>query len=120
MEASGFSEWLKALPGKVWLWLAGLFGGLVLLAGFYFSGAARRKGQVELEVAKRELEKANKEYERSVKVTEEIKEKQVRLVSDILTEQMRRAEELKRTRRLSDAEVVEELRRRGDITDDGN
>lgn len=109
-------EWLR----KSWMWLAGVTGGLVLFVSIYFAGSAKRKGQVELEVAKHELEKANKQYDVAVKKTAEIQETKKRLVADILSEQLRRAEELKRTKGLSDEEVVRALRERGDITDDGN
>lgn len=108
-------EWMKQLPTRFWAWLALGAGGAVLFAGVYFAGRNLRKGDVDIERAKRELDKANKSYTDSVKQTQEIHEKQKKLVSDILAEQLVRAEETKRVKGLTDEQVLDELRARGDI-----
>jgi cell division FtsZ-interacting protein ZapD len=113
-------DWLKSLPGKAWLYVASVLGGIVLFAAVYFSGRSVRKGDLEIELAKRELEKANRSYAESVKKTQVIQEKQKRLVSDILTEHMVRDAQAKRTKGLTDEQVLEELRKRGDIASDNN
>jgi hypothetical protein len=106
-------EWFKAR----WQWLAGLVGSVVLLAAVYLSGRSLRKGDIEIGLAKRELEKANTAYAESAKTTAALHEKQKRLVSDILSEQLLRAEQLKRSKGLTDAQVLDDLRRRGDINE---
>lgn len=106
-------EWFKAR----WQWLAGVVGSIVLLAAVYLSGRSLRKGDIEIGLAKRELEKANTAYDTASKQAAALHEKQKRLVSDILTEQLARAEELKRSKGLTDAQVLDELRRRGDINE---
>ncbi len=108
-----FKDWLR----KSCLWVAGFLGSLVLLVGAYFAGSTRRKGAVELEIATRELDKTNKQYDIAQKKAAEIHTKQKRLVADILSEQLRRAEELKQREGLSDADVIKALRERGDISD---
>lgn len=110
-------NWLKALPGKVWLYLVSVAGGLVLLIGVYLSANGRRKGQLEIELAKRELDKANKAYDASAKQTSELREKQQRLVADILAEQLAR-DELKKREGLTDEELDKRLRNRGLLRDD--
>lgn len=110
-------DWLKTLPSRVWMWAASVAGGLVLLVGVYLSASGRRKGQLEIELAKRELDKANKAYDASVKQTEELHEKQKRLVADILAEQLARAE-LKKREGLTDEELDKRLRNRGLLRDD--
>lgn len=111
-------ERIKGAPGRVWVWLVATLGGLVLLAGVYFSGRSKRKGEVDLAIATRELDRANKEHEAAQAKVIEIRTKQVRLVSDILAEQMKRLEEKKRTQGLTDEQVLDELRSRGDVVDE--
>lgn len=106
-------DWLKAR----WVWLVGAFGGLVLLATVYLSGRKLSKGDITIELAKRELAKANESYSKSVKKTEALREKQVKLVVDILAEQAARAEQIKKTEGLSNDEVLAKLRARGDLID---
>lgn len=108
-------DWIKGLLGRVWFWLVSAAGALVIFAGIYFSGRAKRKGEVELAIATHELDRANKAHEATTKKLEGIRERQVKLVSQILEEQSRRFEEAKRTRGLTDEQVMAELRERGDI-----
>lgn len=98
-------------------WKYILTGLAVLLASVfaYFAGSARRKGEVDLKMAERELDQVNQQHEAATKQVDALHTKQVRLVSDILAEQMRRAEEVKRTKGLTDEQVLDELRARGDI-----
>jgi len=106
-------EWLK----KRWAYVAAGLGAILVSAAIYLSGRSLRKGDVEIGVAKRELENANRTYNETLNKTHAIQEKSKRLVSDILVEQNKRAEDAKRVEGLSDEEVVSELRKRGDITD---
>lgn len=105
--------WLR----KSWKYFAAGLGAILVSAAIYLSGRSLRKGDIELGVAKRELENANRTYNETLNKTHAIQEKGKRLVSDILVEQNKRAEDAKRVEGLTDEEVVSELRKRGDITD---
>lgn len=100
---------------KCWKWFAATLGGIVLLAGVYFMGRSKRKGDVDSAVALHELDQVNRAAAEAAAKASELKQKQTKLVGDLLIEQMRRAEEAKRTRGLTDEQVLEELRTRGDI-----
>ncbi len=113
-------EWLKKLPGRVWLWVASILGGLVLMIGVYLAGSSRRRGELETKLAERELDKANKAYDEASKKTAALHEKQKKLVADILADHLARAEQMKRTKGLTDEQVLDELRARGDVVPDGD
>lgn len=113
-------DWLKQVPGRVWTWLSVTLGAIVLMASIYFAGRSRRKGDVDIALAEKELDKANQAYDASLKKTTELREKQKRLVADILAEQLARDAKSKKTAEMSNEDVDRALRERGDIVDPGH
>lgn len=114
-SGDGFLNWLKGLPGKTWAWVTGVVGAIALLAVAYFAGRGKRKGDVELEIAVRELDKANKQHDAAQAQVEKIKTKQTRLVSEILAVQALRVEEQAKAEGKTHEEILQRLRDSGDI-----
>ncbi len=106
-------EWAK----EKWLWLVAGFSALVLLIAAYLSG--RKSGAVnsQIDVAKRELHKADVAYGEAVKLRTVHRAEQQRLVKDILAEQAKRVAGAQQVKEMSDAEIDSALRKRGDLVD---
>lgn len=102
---------------KVGLWIVATLGAIGLLIGVYFLGSSRRKGDLAIRLAEQELEKANKAYAATEKQSATIREKQVRLVSDILIEQERRENAVQQAKGLSDDDIDTDLHNRGILRD---
>ncbi len=111
---------MKTWFANAWKWLAASLGAVVLMIGVYLTARGRRKGGIEIALAEKQLDKANKEYDASIKKTNALHEKQKRIVADILAEHLARAEQMKRTKGLTDEQVLDELRARGDVLPDGD
>ena len=103
------TNWLLGLPSRFWKWLAAGVGGLALLAAVYFVGRRDRNGQVNLDIAKKELDVAIRQHQAAQKQVDELHARQVDIVADILTEETARLAQQKKTGEMSDAEIDKRL-----------
>lgn len=88
----------------------GLVASLVLV---YFIGRSKRNGDVNVEIAKRELELANKKHEKLTAKVDALDKKRIDIVADIIAEETARVTREAGNKELSDAEVIERLRTDG-------
>lgn len=88
--------------------LALLLGSLSLLFAIYFIGRRNRLGELNLEVAKRELEKADEKHKKLQQEFTILHSKRVSILSDILEHETK-----KLPANLSDADITQRLRADG-------
>jgi len=94
-------------------WKAKVVAFFGLVASFllvYFIGRSKRSGEVNVEIAKRELELANKKHEKLTAKVDALDKKRIDIVADILAEETARVAREAGNKELSDDEVIERLR----------
>ena len=89
------------------------FGFIASLLLVYFIGRSKRNGDVNVAIAKRELELVNKKHEKLSSQIETLDKKRVDIVADILAEEMTRVKREAGNRELTDGQVIERLRTDG-------
>lgn len=89
------------------------FGFLASLLLVYLIGRSKRNGDVNVEIAKRELELANKKHEKLTAKVDALDKKRVDIVADIIAEETARVTREAGNKELTDAEVIERLRTDG-------
>ena len=94
---------------RIWKWVALTVGSLGLLFIVYFVGRRNRQGEVNLEVASKELERANSKHEELSGKLKTLQEQRMDIVADIVSEAT--ASKVKTT--ITDEEVINRLRASG-------
>lgn len=95
--------------------LVAFFGLLASLALVYFIGRRNRKGEVNVAVAQRELELANKKHEQLQSRLDALETKRINIAADIIEEGTARVIKEAGNEKLTDDQVVERLRLTGII-----
>ncbi len=93
--------------------IVAFFGVLASLILVYLVGRSRRNGDVNVAIARRELELANSKHEKLSGQLATLEKKQVDIVADILAEETARVAREAGNRELTDDQVIERLRTDG-------
>lgn len=96
---------------RAYKWLLLSLASVGMLFAVYFVGRRNRKGEVNLEVAKKELEAANAKHEQVIKQLDTLHDKRMDIVADIITEEVASAQ--KAGAPISDEDVLRRLRAHG-------
>lgn len=92
---------------------AAFFGFIASLLLIYFIGRSKRSGDVNVAIAQRELDMANKKHEKLSGQLDVLDKKRVDIVADILAEETARVVREAGNKELTDEQVIERLRTDG-------
>ncbi len=96
---------------RAYKWLLAGLGGLAVLLAVYFTGRRDRKGEVNLQVATKELEIANAKHNKLAEQLSRLQYDRVDIITDILAEEA--AAVAKANGKVDDEEVLKRLRAHG-------
>lgn len=89
------------------------FGFVASLLLVYFIGRSKKNGDVNVAIAQRELDLANKKHEKLSGQLDALDKKRVDIVADILSEETARVVREAGNKELTDDQVIERLRTDG-------
>lgn len=90
--------------------LAAFAGFLVSLVLVYLVGRSKRGGDINVAIAQRELELANKKHDKLSTQLDTLEKKRTDIVADILAEETTRIVRASGNKELTDEQVIERLR----------
>jgi lauroyl/myristoyl acyltransferase len=96
---------------QILLTLAGFIG----LISVYFIGRRNRKGELNLEIANRELQATIDKQKVLTQNLDKLQEQKLDIIADIAAEKLQKLAAEEKNAKLSDRDVVDRLRERGSI-----
>lgn len=106
---------MRAFFDRFKKYIAMTVAGIIGLATVYFIGRRNRKGELNLEIANRELQATIDKQKVLTQNLDKLQKQKVDIIADIAAEKLHKLAAEEKNAKLSDRDVVDRLRERGSI-----